>query len=536
MKQPLRVLIVEDNPLDAELVLRELRHTGFEPEWERVDTEAAFVQRLSSQYDIILSDFEMPGFNGLRALEFLLASGLDVPLILISGTIGEEAAVAAIRQGAADYLLKDRIARLGAAVRKAIQEVQDRSVRRQLQDQVIEAQKMEVIGQLAAGVAHDFNNVLAVVMSYCDLIKTDLSPDSPLQDYVNEILHASERGAGLTRQLLVFGRKQLVVPVVLDLDETIKATEPMLRRLISGNVDMEISRESHCGQVMADPGYVGQVLMNMVVNARDAMPNGGRLHIATHNTTLNSSYTEIHPETIPGDYVMISISDTGTGISEEVKARLFEAFFTTKPAGKGTGLGLATCQTIAKKSGGFIEVCSEVGHGSTFKVYFPRIKNELGKLARPQQDAPLPRGSETLLIVDDEAGLRHVASRGLERQGYQVLQASNGQDALNVAQSHRGSPIQLLITDIMMPVMGGEAAAAELKASYPNLKILFTSGYIDRSSPYNGRADEGIEFLPKPYTSAILARKVREMLDRQISPSLQKDESANPSPVLKIQP
>lgn len=381
MKQPLRVLIVEDNPLDAELVLRELRRAGFEPEWECVDTEAAFAERLSSKYDIILSDFEMPGFNGLRALEILLASGLDVPLILISGTIGEEAAVAAIRQGAADYLLKDRIARLGAAIRRAIQNVQDRNARIQLQAQVIEAQKMEIIGQLAAGVAHDFNNVLAVVMSYCDLIRTDLPPSSPLQDYVNEILHASERGAGLTRQLLVFGSKQLVLPVVLDLDVAIKAIEPMLRRLIGEKIELEIVPEKNCGRVMADPGYVGQVLMNLVVNARDAMPNGGNIQITTYNLTLDASYAEVHAGTVPGDYVMISISDTGTGIAEEVKARLFEAFFTTKPSGKGTGLGLATCQTIAKKLGGFIEVSSEVGHGSTFKVFF----HELSKSSENSQ-------------------------------------------------------------------------------------------------------------------------------------------------------
>ena len=245
--------------------------------------------------------------------------------------------------------------------------------RERLEAQFIEVQKMEVVGQLAAGVAHDFNNILGVIIGYGDLITTDLAPDSPLLKFTEEIRHASERAAGLTRQLLVFSRKQTVQPVVLDLNDVVKDLDKLLLRLIDENIEMKIVSGKQTGHVKADSGYIGQVLMNLVVNARDAMPDGGKLTIATNNVTLDQTYTTTHTGVIPGDYVMLSVSDTGTGITDEVKARLFEAFFTTKPQGKGTGLGLSTCQTIVQQSGGYIEVYSEIGQGTTFQIYFPRV-------------------------------------------------------------------------------------------------------------------------------------------------------------------
>jgi CheY-like chemotaxis protein len=253
--------------------------------------------------------------------------------------------------------------------------------------------------------------------------------------------------------------------------------------------------------------------MNLVVNARDAMPNGGKLTIATNNVTLDENYARTHTGAIPGDYVMLSVSDTGTGMTDEVKARLFEAFFTTKPKGKGTGLGLATCQTIVQQSGGHIGVYSEIGKGTTFKIYFPRVEQPLDDAARTVQTGPLPRGTETLLVVEDEPSVRHLTRGVLETQGYEVLSASNGQDALHVAREHKGSPIRLVVTDVIMPLMGGEVMAEWLKTTYPDLKILFTSGYTDDAITHHGVLDAGVEFLAKPYTPAILARKVRELLD-----------------------
>ena len=300
---------------------------------------------------------------------------------------------------------------------------------------------------------------------------------------------------------------------MLDLNDVVKDLDKMLRRLIDENIEMTVVPGEQIGRIKADSGHLGQVLMNLVVNARDAMPNGGKLTIATDNVALDENYARTHPGAIPGDYVMLSVSDTGTGMTDEVKARLFEAFFTTKPKGKGTGLGLATCQTIVQQSGGHIGVDSEVGKGTTFKIYFPRVEQPLDVAARPLQTGPLPRGTETLLVVEDEPAVRHLARDVLEAQGYEVLRAANGQHALLVAREHKGSPIRLVITDVIMPRMGGKVMAEWLKATYPNLKILFTSGYMDDAIAHHGVLEPGVEFLPKPYTPTTLVRKVREMLD-----------------------
>ena len=381
---------------------------------------------------------------------------------------------------------------------------------KKLEAQFIEAQKMEVIGQLASGVAHDFNNILAVIMGYSDLIKAKLGAESPVQHYTDEISQATERAAGLTRQLLLFSRKEAVQPVVLDLNKTVQDLEKMLRRLIDENVEMTVVPGYQTGSVKADRGYIGQLLMNLVVNARDAMPNGGRLTLGVSNVTLG----ENHAPADAGEFVMLSICDTGTGMNEEVKAHLFEAFFTTKPKGKGTGLGLATCQTIVQQSGGHIGVESEVGKGTTFKIYFPRVEQSLDAAATPIQTGPLPRGTETLLLVEDEPSVRYLARSVLQGQGYEILSAANGQDALRVANEHKGSPIRLVITDVIMPVMGGRIMADWMKATYPDLKILFTSGYTDDAIAHHGVLEAGSDFLAKPYTRATLVRRVREMLDR----------------------
>jgi len=391
----------------------------------------------------------------------------------------------------------------------------DISERKKLEAQFIGAQKMEVVGQLASGVAHDFNNILGVIIGYSDLAKLELVSDSPAQKYIDEIRHASERAAGLTRQLLVFCRKQTVVPAVLDLNVVVRDLDKMLRRLIDENIEMKIISGKQIGRVKADSGHVGQVLMNLVVNARDAMPNGGKLTIATNNVELDKNYARTRTSVIPGNYVMLSVSDTGTGMTEEVKALLFDAFFTTKPMGKGTGLGLATCKTIVNQSGGHIDVYSEVGKGATFKIYFPRIAQAPDIVAKSMQNGPLPRGTETLMVVEDEPSVRHLACGVLQNQGYETLSASNGQDALHVAREHKGSPIRLVVTDVIMPLMGGKVMAEWLKITYPDLKILFTSGYTDDAISHHGVLEAGVEFLPKPYTPATLVRKVRELLDEK---------------------
>ena len=350
-------------------------------------------------------------------------------------------------------------------------------------------------------------------MGYSDLMLEQTSLDHEFRNKLETIRAAAERAAGLTRQLLIFSRKQAVQPVVLDVNDVVKDLDKMLRRLIDENIEMTVVPGKQTGRIRADSGYVGQVLMNLVLNARDAMPDGGKLNITTSNVTLDENYARAHTGANPGDYVMLSVSDTGTGMTEEVKARLFEAFFTTKPSGKGTGLGLATCQTIVQQSGGHIDVDSEVGKGTTFKIYFPQVDEPLDTDTKFIKAGPLPRGTETLLVVEDEPGVRHLAQRVLENQGYTVLRAMNGQHALHLAQEHKGSPIRLVVTDVIMPLMGGKVMAEWLKTTYPDLKILFTSGYTDDAIAQHGVLDAGVEFLSKPYTPATLVRKVREMLD-----------------------
>jgi signal transduction histidine kinase len=511
----LQILIVEDNPNDAQLLVRELRRQEFEFDWERVDAEADFLARLNPKLSLILSDYEMPQFSGLRALELLKQQpGLDIPFIIVSGTIGEDLAVMAMQQGAADYLLKDRLARLGPAVNRALKQVEERAELKRLEAQFIETQKMEVVGHLAGGVAHDFNNVLGVIMGYSDLIIQELGPKHQLHQYVEEIRHATMRAAGLTQQLLIFSRKQTVKPVELNLNEVVEGMRKMLHQLINENIELTLSLDEKIGLIKADSGYIWQVLMNLVVNARDAMLQGGKLTIKTGCATLDEDEAQAHPGAKAGDYVVLSVTDTGTGMSAEVKARLFEAFFTTKAEGKGTGLGLVTCQTIIRQSGGHVEVISEPGKGTTFNIFFPQIEGRTPLAAdAPEKSGRARGGTETLLIVEDDPALRHLAQGVLRGQGYTILTAPNGQDALRVAREHRGPPLALVITDVIMPRMGGKVMAEWLKVTYPGLKVLFTSGYTEDAIVDQGVLEREIEFLPKPYSPASLAAKVRDLLD-----------------------
>ncbi len=514
MKVPLHILHLEDDDSDVALVHATLEAAGIACTITCVEAQDGFVTALEKGgIDLILSDYTLPKFDGLSAIALVRARWPAIPVILVSGMQGEERAIEALKSGATDYVLKDRLARLGPAVRRAMVEVEAKVERDRLEAQFIEGQKMDVIGQLAGGVAHDFNNVLAVIIGCSDMIALKLGPDHLLKKYTNEIRQASERAVGLTRQLLVFIRKETVLPAVLDLNLVVEDLDQMLRRLIDANIAMTILPGKQIGRIKADPGYIGQVLMNLVVNARDAMPKGGKLTIAIENAALDEAHAHAHPGAIPGDHVVLSVSDTGTGMTDEIKAHIFEAFFTTKPLGKGTGLGLATCHTIVKQSGGHIGVQTQVGQGTTFKIYFPTVELPLSITPLPFHLGPLPSGTETLLVVEDEPAVRSLACTLLEAQGYKILSASNGQDALRVVREHSGSPIDLVVTDVIMPLMGGKMMAEWLKTTYPQLKILFTSGYTGETITNHGVLETGVEFLPKPYTPAALTHKVREMLD-----------------------
>jgi len=388
---------------------------------------------------------------------------------------------------------------------------EDITERTQLELQLRQAQKMEAIGRLAGGVAHDFNNVLTAVFGYVDLLREEMPPGSSALQDLGEVRKAAERAADLTRQLLAFSRQQVLEPVVLPLNDHIEEFEKMLRRVIGEDVVLGLALSKDIGNVRADPGQLQQVIMNLAVNARDAMPQGGKLLLETANVDLSEQYAELHQPVIPGPYVMLAVSDTGTGMPPDVKARIFEPFFTTKEKGKGTGLGLSTVYGIVKQSGGYVWVYTELGRGTTFKIYLPRVDAPPDRLVKPREAGSLT-GTETILLAEDDAILRPLAKALLEKLGYLVLEAENADAALAAAAAHQG-PVHLLVSDVVMPGPSGRELARRLAALRPETRVLFVSGYTDDAIVHHGMLEPGLNFLQKPFTPAVLARKVREVLD-----------------------
>jgi len=388
--------------------------------------------------------------------------------------------------------------------------------RERLQDQLQQAMKMEAVGRLAGGVAHDFNNLLTVITGYGDLLLQKVGKGSPMRGELEEIKRAGDRAASLTQQLLAFSRKQIIEPKVAHLDRLVAEVHAMLARLIGEDVALQIITCKAPGSVKVDPGQFQQILMNLAVNARDAMPGGGKITVETANVELNEGYCAVHPYVTPGRFVMLSVSDTGMGMGEEVKARIFEPFFTTKELGRGTGLGLATTYGAVRQAGGSIEVDSEVGKGTTFRIYLPRVEEEAAKPVEDDLPRDLPVGSDTVLLVEDEDVVRVLCVQVLEQLGYKVLQAGNGAEAIALAQGY-GDRIHLLLTDVVMPGMSGNILATQLVLHHPEMKVLFMSGYTDDAIGHHGVLDEGVSFIGKPYSPERLARKVREVLDKTVS-------------------
>jgi PAS domain S-box-containing protein len=395
----------------------------------------------------------------------------------------------------------------------------DITERKQLEEQFRQAQKMEAVGRLAGGVAHDFNNALTAIIGFSDVALGSLLHGDPLREIIDQVKKAGERASHLTRQLLTFSRKQVVVPVVLDLNAVLAEMQKMLGRLLGEDIDLAIVPGANLWHVTADAGQVEQVIMNLAVNARDAMPAGGRITIQTHNAELDREYSRTHPQVAPGDYVLLAVTDTGCGMDAATKARIFEPFFTTKGPERGTGLGLATVYGIIKQSGGHIDVSSEPGLGTSFKIYLPRER----QVPRSSRSMPGPNimatGNETVLLAEDEDGVRALSRIILQKQGYKVLEARHGGEALFVGEQHAG-PIDLLIADLVMPHMNGHQLAERLASTRPNMKVLFMSGYTDDAVVRHGVLEPGLPFLQKPFTPSGLAQKVREVLDHVTGPEI----------------
>jgi two-component system cell cycle sensor histidine kinase/response regulator CckA len=633
---PLRILVVEDSADDAELVTMALKRAGLRADIRRVDTSAAFVQALGGDWDAILADYHLPSFSAPEALALRNQHAPDVPFIVVSGSVGEETAVAVLKSGASDYLLKDRLARLGQAVTRAIEEQRvqrdkrrveaalnaaearmrfaldaarvgiweadlrsgavvwsetleslhglvprtfggtfadflacihpddrshmrevigrpsrdgadsdvlyrtiwpDGSTRwiagrgrtffdadgaplraagigwdvtdhRQLEEQYRQAQKMEAVGLLAGGVAHDFNNLLTAIHGYGSLVSEALGPASPHQDDLKEILDASDRATRLTRQLLTFSRRQPTEPRVLDLRESLDSLERMLGRLIREDVRIDV-RGTPSGRVRADPGQIEQVVINLAVNARDAMPNGGTLVFDLADRTLADDGSSRDPVP-PGNYVEMRVTDTGTGMDQATQARVFEPFFTTKPKGHGTGLGLSTVYGIVAQHGGHIWIESAPGRGTTFHVFFPRVTDPI-EAARPAAVVTGNTGTETILVVEDEDAVRRLAARVLAEHGYHVLVAATPGEAIGMAHAF-AQPIHLLLSDVVMPDLDGPALADRLTDARPDLRVLYMTGHAD-SRPRVTRRETSPPVIQKPFAADTLLHRVREVLD-----------------------
>jgi len=645
MSQPLRLLIVEDSEDDAQLLLRQIRREGMDVDSLRVDTATAMREALMQQrWDVVISDYTMPAFSAIDARALLAEVSADIPFIIVSGTIGEETAVKALKSGAHDFLTKGQLSRLVPAIEREMRDADERRRRRaaeealsetrdrmrfaleaagvgtwewdvtadkviwsdllerlhgipvggfggtfdafiasidpedqqrvrdsregflktrgdsrleyrvpwanntvrwiasigraffdpegrplraagigfditeekQLQEDLSQAQKMESIGNLAGGIAHDFNNLLTVIEGCCQLLQEN--PAVELQDTVRdlrEIRRAVDRGAALTHQLLAFSRKQLLTPQVVSLNDIVGNLGTMLRRLIEESVQLEFRLASDLARVNVDPGQLEQVLVNLAVNARDAMPEGGRLTIETANVTLDSSYAQEHVDVLPGRHVMLSVSDTGHGIPPEVQAYVFEPFFTTKPKGQGTGLGLATVYGIVKQSGGHIFLYSEPGMGATFKIYFPAASGEaVAEAVKPKATVPQDQGldgTETILVVEDDPRLRELDERILKRRGYKVLVAASAADAIQMCTDHT-DPIHVVLTDVIMPGGSGRTLGDWLAEHRPDTRVVYMSGYTDNAIARHGVLEAGIHFLPKPFSPEALARAIRAAL------------------------
>jgi two-component system cell cycle sensor histidine kinase/response regulator CckA len=508
-----RILVVDDDPQAEALIEMALADAHFERVVEVVPTAFEGLARLErNDHDVYLVDYRLPDGDGLELILEAKAKGATKPLILMTGHGSGDVDLAALRAGAADYVEKHLLStHLERSIRYAIRDWRAEYALREREDQLRQAQKMEAIGRLAGGVAHDFNNLLTAIIGYTDVVVERETTDAITRRDVGEIRKAADRAAGLTRQLLAFGRKQFLRPVVLDLNDTVNDLLHMLPRVIGENMQTEPRLSPGLSRVTADPSQMEQVLVNLVLNARDAMPLGGTIGIETANVELSAARIEAEGLSIaPGSFVMLAVTDNGTGMDADTRAHAFEPFFTTKPKGKGTGLGLATVYGIVDQTGGAITIRTALGHGTTVRIYLPAVAAP----AERREPPPVPVrtvGNEAVMIVEDNDAVRELAILTLSERGYNVIQASSAEDALELIS--RGARPQLLLTDVVMPGLSGPNLAARLMQHNPRLRVLYMSGYSEDAAARHGVFWGGVPLLQKPFTPSQLAERVRIALD-----------------------
>jgi two-component system cell cycle sensor histidine kinase/response regulator CckA len=518
----IRILMVEDSEEDAELIRSELDRGGIEYFHRRVATEAEFSAVLEGrQWDVILSDYSLPGFSGLKALEMLRAREIDIPFILISGTIGEDMAVEAVKAGAHDYLIKGKLARMIPILYREMREYEIRASNRKIQEIIRKSeerlrisQKMEAVGRLAGGIAHNFNNMLTVMSGYNELTLATLEPSHSAHGNLEQIKDALAKATFLTKQLQAISRGHVTAPQSIDLNAAVQEAHRMFLSMLRDDIEFTFQALANPVRIKADPVQIQEVVMNLVLNARDAMPHGGRLRLRTGMAQLQEPFPYFASRFKPGTYAALTVEDSGTGMDEETREHVFEPFFTTKEFGKGAGLGLATVYGIVNTCSGQIQVSSHPGLGSTFTIYFPILEDGAGlppqaAAAKPETGA-IARGKGTILLVENDEGVRTLILHVLRENGYQVVAAASGEEALQF--SLERERIHLLLTDVIMPGMSGMQLAEKLAPKHPEAKTIFMSGYTAAEIDGERVSKRPLDILEKPFSPDGLLRKIQETL------------------------
>ncbi len=510
MAIPLRVIFIGDSGADA--VSAELKRGGYEPVFHKLTEAQELLEALEANWDVAIAEFAIGDFGAIQALNIIQEQGVDLPLIVVTGKIRDADVLSVLKAGAADHLTRSNLMRLNAAVERELRAARLRRERNRLEEQFRQAQKMEAVGRLAGGVAHDFNNLLTVITGYSDLLLGSRDLKESQRTALQEIRRSAERGGALTNQLLAFSRRQPLQTRIVHLNELVLQIERLLRRLIGEDIELITIPAATPDVVAADPGRLEQVLMNLAVNARDAMPGGGKLTIETGTRDLTEPVLARQLGVEPGRFVTISIHDTGTGMDAETQSHLFEPFFTTKSSSRGTGLGLATAYGIIRQSGGAIGFSSQIGSGTTAFIYLP-LGNEVGETIN-ERGAVEERlsGIETILLVEDETRVRKLIVDVLAARGYHVLEATRGTDAIRLCNLYP-SKIDLAVVDVVMPEMSGPELVRQISVIEPHMRVLYISGYTEEAMVHHGIEQSGAAFLQKPFLPDALARKVREVLD-----------------------